>query len=153
VVEGAVIAAVIALSVLALTLGGGLILAGKWGRDQQKRGDAAMDLYRAQQNVTDEIRMERDELVGKLAAVDTQLKEATIRLEKTEQQRNEALAEAREAIRKEIRSAPDAVAALNRVLAAAPGVQRTEQTKTEAAADPANADRGGSDPLLITELR
>lgn len=144
-------AAVIALSVALLAAIGGLVLVAKWGRDSQQRADNAHDLYRAQQDLTDSIRIERDELVGKLAATDTQLREAKDRLRLVEQQRDKALEEAREHIRKEIRSAPDAIAALNAVLAAAPGVRkRAEETKADAEADPLG---GGTAGLLITDLR
>jgi septal ring factor EnvC (AmiA/AmiB activator) len=148
-----VIAAVIALSLLSGALAAGMIWAFKTANSERAESKAAADLYRKQQEITLELETERRELTSKLKATDEQLREATIRLEKTEQQRNQALAEAREAIRKEIRSAPDAIAALNRVIANGPGVQRSTEAKAETAAAEPDPGSGGSDPLLITDLR
>lgn len=147
-----VTAAVITLALALLAAIGGLVLVAKWGRDQQTRGDSAHDLYRAQQELADDVRRDRDDAVLKLAASEKQLTDAKARLATAEQQRNKAFEDAREHIRKEIRNAPDAVAALNAVLAAAPRVQqRAEETKADTAATDAG-DRG-ADPMLITELR
>lgn len=147
------IAAVIALSVLALTLGGGLVYAMKLARDERNESKAAGDLYRKQQEITLELETDRRDLTAKLAATDAQLREATIRLEKTEQQRNQALAEARESIRREIRNAPDAIAAVNKVLATAPGsVRQPGKAETETTKPATGAGDSGSDPLLATKL-
>lgn len=151
------IVAVITLAVLAASLGGGMIWVMKVARDERREAKQAADLYRKQQEVTFDLETQVRDLTGKLAATDAQLKDATIRLEQTEQQRNQALAEAREAIRREIRNAPDAVSALNKVIAAghaaATGVRRTEETKAETAAAKPDSGSGGADSLLITDLR
>lgn len=147
------IVAVVSLAILAGALGAGMIYAVKWGRDESKTAKNAHDLYRAQVQLTDEIRIERDELIGRLAATDEQLREAKIRLGKTEEQRNRALDEARELVRQQIRSAPDAIAALNKILAAAPhGVHAEGSAETKADSTKADTGTGGSDPLLITSL-
>lgn len=147
------IAAVLALAALAAGLGAGLVWAVKLARDERREAKQASDLYRAQCEVTLDLETERRELTSKLAATDEQLREALRRLSLTEAQRNKALEEAREQVRKEIRNAPDAIAALNRVLAAAHGLQRDGETTTAPAATEPGAGRGGTDSLLIAELR
>lgn len=96
----------------------------------------------------------RAEVAGKLAAAEKQLADAKSRLAVAEEQRNKAYEDGREAIRKEVRNAPDTVAALNKVLAAAPR-DRVQQRAEEAKAEPTAADAGdrGEGSLLITELR
>jgi hypothetical protein len=151
--EGHVTAAVIALAVALVAAMGSLVWAVKMYFDADKRADNAHDLYAAQARLTDDVRIERDELVGKLANVDDQLREAKIRLGKTEEQRNRALDEARELVRQQIRSAPDAIAALNKIIAAGPA--GSVQQPAEAKAGLAKTDSGSGDEagLQITELR
>jgi hypothetical protein len=150
-----VVVAVVTLSLTLLAAIGALVFLGKHALDERKRGDNAHDLYLAQVRLTDDVRIERDELVGKLAATDEQLREAKIRLGKTEEQRNRALDEARELVRQQIRSAPDAIAALNKILAAGPRDSVQPKGSAEAKSDPAKADSGaGAEAgLQITELR
>lgn len=143
----------ITLSVALLAAVAGLVYLGRELVKAHREVANATDLRRSEHEVADRYLEERDEAIRQHAAADAKLREAVRRLAEAERQRNDALREAQERIAKEIRNAPDAVAALNSVLAATDrgGVQQAEvPDAAQAGADGPSGERPGS--LLATQL-
>lgn len=138
--------AIITLAVTVLAATGALAWSVHQGAKWQREAQNAADLYHRQLEIKFDIEKDRDDYVLKVSACEAQIRELRSRLAATERQRNQAIEEARKQVAKEIRSAPNAVDALNRVLQAGAG-------KTEAAKPEPAAGDSGADGLLITELR
>lgn len=140
------LAAVIALSLLAVTLGGGLVYAMKQARDERKEAQAAGDLYRKQCEVTFELESERKDLIGKLTATDAQLKEASAKIVRLEISLDKAQQERTKQTEERIRRASNPLTELSNVL----------QERAELPAVPkadASSGSGEAASLLIQDLK
>lgn len=139
------LAAVIALSLLSLALGGGLVWAMKHALDERKRADNAMDLYNAQLNVKHELEQDRADLTRKLSATDEQLRETTAKVVRLEIALHKAQEREQKQTAERIKRAPNPLDELTDVM--------REHAEVPEAASAERAGGDETDPLLNTTLR
>ena len=138
------IAAVIALSLVALTLGGGIVYLVKTNRDDRKRADNSHDLYRAQLDVTHELEQDRAELTRKLSATDEQLREAKAKVVRLEISLHKAQEREQKQTAERITRAPNPLDELTAVM--------REHAEVPEATSATSAGGEQADSLLIETL-
>jgi hypothetical protein len=135
--EAVVIVAVVTLALLAAALGVGCVLVLRWAMKSKDEATVAHGLYRDQQRLFDEMKIDRDDLSTRLAVANQALSAERVLRITAEKQRNDAQSKERQHVVETIKTAP-----IDRAVATADGVVSRPLPKVPRAATAPSGDGG-----------